>query len=1009
MTHARPLSLALAAAALALACSPQGGQAASHDPLQASFEATSQKYQVPVEVLKAISYLETRWHQMPGVVSLDNGYGLMHLRASDGAMPTLMRAKLLTGLDETTLENDADANIQGGAAVLQALYQETSAVDHGGDQGWQDVASWFDAVARYGGGEQNPEAGRRYAQSVFEILMNGAHAIDPSTSDLSMPPQTILLPPGEMVGESQAYATPDYPSARWIPASSANYTSASRPGSNGIHYLIIHDTEGSYDSAISWFGNPASQVSAHYVVRSSDGQVTQMVQDKDIAWHAGCWWMNENSIGIEHEGFMSQAGWYTDAMYRSSASLARFLVNKYGIPVDRQHIVGHSELYDLTDYTGTKECAWVPSGERHWDPGPNWNWPVYMAYIQGASPPSTPGGSGGGSCPNGDGLYCGGDGVSGNRNTLYRCSGGALSVVQNCASGCQYMPAGVADKCDPAPPPPACPGGNGVYCGGDGVAGDRNTLYECSAGRLTVLQSCSAGCEFMPAGIPDRCKPASCPAGDGLYCGGDGVPGSAKVLFQCTAGVLTEKESCQYGCESMPAGTADRCKPAPTPPLCPDGDGLYCGGDGIPGDPGTLYQCTSGRLTVAQACGAGCTREPAGIPDRCADSCPDGDGLYCGGNGVSGDTNTLYQCSAGRLTPVQVCSAGCQREPSNVPDKCAPSTTSSACPQGDGLYCGGDGVSGNPGTLYSCHNGQLVVAQQCSSGCQKNPPGVPDACAPSSTGGGTSGGTGGGTAGGSTSGSTGGSGTPGGKPKAKGLWVWYFDYTGLSAAQVAQDAQNDGVGFVLIKSGQDGSFWSDRYNASVVSEFTSRGMKVYAWPYVTPAGVAGGAVSAAVQAAQVPGTTGVVFDVEAEFEGSSASTYASQAQQLCQGIRRQAPAGAFVGYTSFGWVGYHGTFPFATFDNYCNDGFFPQIYWADRGVTPGYGFSQALQMISQANLRSFVWPIQSNDTGDPSTAELNLFFSMSGAWSSLWEFPGTSWPNYSAQVTQLASLNWANP
>ncbi len=34
---------------------------------------------------------------------------------------------------------------------------------------------------------------------------------------------------------------------------------------------------------------------------------------------------------------------------------------------------------------------------------------------------------------------------------------------------------------------------------------------------------------------------------------------------------------------------------------------------------------------------------------------------------------------------------------------------------------------------------------------------------------------------------------------------------------------------------------------------------------------------------------------------------------------------------------------------------------------------------------------------------------MSGAWSSLWEFPGTSWPNYSAQVTQLASLNWANP
>ncbi|MDA8386573.1 MAG: hypothetical protein M0Z88_09990, partial [Actinomycetota bacterium] len=224
-----------------------------------------------------------------------------------------------------------------------------------------------------------------------------------------------------------------------------------------------------------------------------------------------------------------------------------------------------------------------------------------------------------------------------------------------------------------------------------------------------------------------------------------------------------------------------------------------------------------------------------------------------------------------------------------------------------------------------------------------------------------------------------------------------------SASQVAEKAQADGVGFVLIKSGQDGDFWSSRYNTSVVSEFTSRGMKVYAWPYVTPQGVASGAIQAAVDAARVPGTTGVVLDVESEFEGN----YAGQAQQLCQGIRAGA-SGVSLGYTSFGWIGYHGSFPFATFDKYCSDGFYPQIYWEDRGVSWNYGWSQAINMIMTSGLHARIWPIQSNDTGDPNTTNLNEFFTIAGPYSSLWEFPGTSWPNYSAQVAQLAQLDWKN-
>jgi hypothetical protein len=55
--------------------------------------------------------------------------------------------------------------------------------------------------------------------------------------------------------------------------------------------------------------------------------------------------------------------------------------------------------------------------------------------------------NGGSTCVVG-GTYCGGNKVSGDRNTLYRCTGaGAPAVVRHCAAGCVIMPAGQDDRC----------------------------------------------------------------------------------------------------------------------------------------------------------------------------------------------------------------------------------------------------------------------------------------------------------------------------------------------------------------------------------------------------------------------------------------------------------------------------------------------------------------------------------------------------------------------------------
>src|SRR5437764_7489943 len=55
-----------------------GAEAASSDRM-AQFNAAAQEFDVPVSVLLALSYNESRWQAHQGV-SADGGYGLMDLR-----------------------------------------------------------------------------------------------------------------------------------------------------------------------------------------------------------------------------------------------------------------------------------------------------------------------------------------------------------------------------------------------------------------------------------------------------------------------------------------------------------------------------------------------------------------------------------------------------------------------------------------------------------------------------------------------------------------------------------------------------------------------------------------------------------------------------------------------------------------------------------------------------------------------------------------------------------------
>jgi hypothetical protein len=90
--------------------------------------------------------------------------------------------------------------------------------------------------------------------------------------------------------------------------------------------------------------------------------------------------------------------------------------------------------------------------------------------------------------------------------------------------------------------------------------------------------------------------------------------------------------------------------------------GLYCGGDKLMGDPNTLFQCNpNGSGTLVQQCMYGCDREPPGSDDRC--HCQPG-GYYCGGDKLDGNASTLYQCNMGPNSPpifVMVCPTKCNK------------------------------------------------------------------------------------------------------------------------------------------------------------------------------------------------------------------------------------------------------------------------------------------------------------------------------------------------------------
>jgi hypothetical protein len=339
--------------------------------LQDAFGEAASAYEVPESVLIATSYAVSRFDQRFGEVNREGGVGVMNLRV-EGAFPSLASAAETVGDSADTLSDSPRANILGAAALLHSEAVELQKLT---GEKVDTLEEWYPLVAAWSGSE-DPLVAAGFADQVYDLIQWGLAAEAPSGELVELAPTSMPWRQTRMAVSGSSLI------AQYVPACSSNYSDYSR-GASDVTKVVIHTMEGTYAGSISWFQNCSAQVSAHYNIRSSDGQITQMVQEEDVAWHAGHWDTNKASIGIEHEGYVSQPStWYTDAMYRSSAALVRDICDRHGIPKDRAHIIGHNEVPGCSGSGGGSGC--------HTDPGSGWDWDYFMSLVNesGAGSPT---------------------------------------------------------------------------------------------------------------------------------------------------------------------------------------------------------------------------------------------------------------------------------------------------------------------------------------------------------------------------------------------------------------------------------------------------------------------------------------------------------------------------------------------------------------------------------------------------------------------------------------------
>jgi hypothetical protein len=378
----------------------------------ALFEAAYASYpSVPRGLLESIAYVQSRWSMLEGTRAADAesaaAVGLMGLYQGEGFADQVGDAAALLGVSRAWVERDPYWNVLGAAALLADTARKLAP-----DAREAHLLAAYAGFDAHGGDPIDTFARESFAYDVLLALDRGADdngiriasraiewehqfgiealvrqrapfvrldlsqgSVEADGYVIDERDETLHVPASKSDGAE--ISSTDYAPALWVysPYFHARGTAASA--------VTIHTMQGSYAGSISWFQNNPNSVSAHYLIRSSDGQVTQMVREAQAAHHVGS--QNNYTLGIEHEGYVNNAAWYTTAMYNASAALTRHFCSRYGIPCSSAYNGPASSGINVLPASVKIKGHQHYTGQTHTDPGINWSWTRYYDLLNPGS------------------------------------------------------------------------------------------------------------------------------------------------------------------------------------------------------------------------------------------------------------------------------------------------------------------------------------------------------------------------------------------------------------------------------------------------------------------------------------------------------------------------------------------------------------------------------------------------------------------------------------------------
>lgn len=319
----------------------------------------AERANVPEGLVLALAYAETRG-QAVGIPTRGGGRGWVRLHDALASQSPVRGAELV-GVDVARVRSEPALGLEASARLLGAAPSAPAEARRNDPDAWGEALRYFCGIA-------DPIGGSLYADGVLRLWRRGFRGVDErgeafeaiaAGGEVRAPEMLGIDRPPELIGR---------PGTPYVGASNASHRAPNEPGPRRVTHLVVHTTELPFATTVAYFRSPRTAVGSHYGVRAQDGLAVQFIDEAQVAFHDACF--NETTVGIEHEAFSASGrAWFTDELYRASAAIAADVARRHGVPVDREHIVGHGEAPDCSDHT---------------DPGPDWNWDLYLRYVREA-------------------------------------------------------------------------------------------------------------------------------------------------------------------------------------------------------------------------------------------------------------------------------------------------------------------------------------------------------------------------------------------------------------------------------------------------------------------------------------------------------------------------------------------------------------------------------------------------------------------------------------------------